>query len=58
VTAFSSAGVFIRDRFAGPVSTPDGASSWTWPMLSGNGRYVVVLDTSGGGRVSVAPNPL
>lgn len=58
LTAFSSSGVFIRDRFAGQVSTPAGAAAWMWPMLSGNGRYLVVLDTSGGGRVIVAPNPL
>jgi hypothetical protein len=57
VTAFAGF-VFIRDRFMGTLSTPAGASTWLWPMLSGNGSYLVTLDTSGGGRVLVAPNPL
>jgi Tol biopolymer transport system component len=57
-TTFTSGGVLLRDRFAGFASTPPGASSWLWPMISGNGRYVVALDTSNGGRVIVTPNPL
>ncbi|MBC7978330.1 MAG: hypothetical protein H7138_25375 [Myxococcales bacterium] len=58
LAAFSSSGLVIRDRFAGVTSTPPGASTWMWPMLSGNGRYVVTLDTTGGGRAIVTPNPL
>lgn len=58
LTAFTSSGVFIRDRFAGATSTPTGAVSWMWPVLSGNGRYVLAIDNSNGGRMIVAPNPL
>jgi hypothetical protein len=58
VTAFSAAGVLIRDRFAGVTSTASGASAWLWPMISANGRYVAALEAASGGRVIVTPNPL
>lgn len=48
----------IRDRFAGVTSQPVGATAWQAPALSGNGRYVVVLDSTSGGRLLVTPNPL
>ena len=48
----------IIDRFSGTTSTPAGASTWIWPVISDNAQYVVALDTSGGGRVIVAANPL
>jgi Tol biopolymer transport system component len=50
--------MLIRDRFAGVTNQPSGASQWQLPALSGNGRYVVVLDSTSGGRVLVLPNPL
>jgi Tol biopolymer transport system component len=49
-------GVSIRDRFTNTTVIPVGASNWLWPTMSSNGRYVVVLDTTG--KLIVAPNPL
>jgi len=57
VTAFAFNGVFLRDRIAGVSASLPGSSSWLWPMLSRNGRYLVALDASTG-RAIAAPNPL
>jgi hypothetical protein len=55
----STTGVTICDRFKPATATPPGAANWVWPSLSGNGRYVVVLNaTAPGGALVVAPNPL
>lgn len=58
MAAAQSNGVLLRDRFAAITVAPPGSSSWQAPSFSGNGRYVVVHDTSSGGRVRVLPNPL
>lgn len=50
VTEFGRSGVTIQDLIAGTgVSLPNNVVLF-WPMLSGNGHYIVVLDalTSGG----------
>jgi len=49
--------VFVRDRFGAVTVRPTGATSWLWPALSGDGRYMVVLETTGGGLI-VMLNPL
>jgi len=50
-------GNVVCDRFAA-TSRPLSSSAWSWPVLSGSGRYIVALDSTSGGRVVVAPNPL
>jgi Tol biopolymer transport system component len=55
---FDFNGVFFRDRFAAVSSIPSGSINWAWPMISGTGRYVVVLDATNGVRALVMPNPL
>ena len=55
-TYTSTPGVTICDRFRPATATPPGSASWVWPSFSGNGRYVVVLTSSG--NLVVAPNPL
>jgi Tol biopolymer transport system component len=51
-----SGGLSIRDRFTNTTVTPLGASSWFWPTISSNGRYVAVIDSAG--NLIVTPNPL
>lgn len=50
--------VVVRDRFAGSsISMPvPGSSQPASPVISGDGRYIVVIDTSTG-AVTVLPNP-
>jgi Tol biopolymer transport system component len=55
-SSVSAPSVIVHDRFSGS-STAIGTSTWQWPMISGNGRYIVVLDSSNGGQIVVAPNP-
>jgi len=50
--------VFVRDRFGAFTTRPTGAATWLWPSLSGDGRYMVVLDTTGVGGLIVMLNPL
>jgi hypothetical protein len=59
-TAFlgTTLGSLIYDRFAGTVVSPPDTTTWLWPVLSSSGRYIVVLDSTGGGRILVVPNPL
>jgi Tol biopolymer transport system component len=53
-----AAGVQIIDRFT-PITTMLHDSTWHWPVVSSNGRYIAVLDTTGGAvSLTVAPNPL
>ena len=56
--ATTSGNPFVRDRFAAITATPAGSQRWRLPALSGNSQYIVALDTSNGGRLTVAPNPL
>jgi Tol biopolymer transport system component len=54
-------GISICDRFAAKVSDLSGApgsGTWTFPMFSGNSRYVAAIATAGGGSLIIAPNPL
>jgi hypothetical protein len=52
-------GVTICDRFKPATATLPGSGLWAWPILSGNGRYVAVLNTAVPGvTLVVAPNPL
>jgi Tol biopolymer transport system component len=55
---FNFDGVFIRDRLAAVSRFLTGSRNWQFPMLSGNGRYIVAFDSSNGGRIVVLPNPL
>lgn len=50
-------GVRIHDRFAAITLTPPGSFSWFAPAISGNGRYVVVVDDTNR-KVVVTPNTL
>lgn len=54
-TTFAS---IIYDRFAGTSVSPLDTTTWLWPVLSSSGRYIVVFDSTGGGRILVVPNPL
>lgn len=55
----SDSAVRVRDRFAATSQALSSAVSNRWfdPSISGNGRYVVYLDSQQG-TVIVAPNPL
>lgn len=58
VVGSSSSSPTLVDRFGGGLSTltPPAGTRWSWPALSGNGRYVAVVDTTRGSFM-VMPNP-
>ena len=58
VAQFSFAGVAIRDRFAPATAVPPNSALLSWPVFSGNGRYVAVLELTTVTNVTVLPNPL
>ena len=54
----TSNGVVLVDRFAGASINLSGLRTWAWPVMSSNGRYIVVVETKGQSVVlTVAPNP-
>ncbi|HEX3761725.1 MAG TPA: Ig-like domain-containing protein [Kofleriaceae bacterium] len=54
----AATGVQVVDRFT-PATATLNTTTWLWPMVSSNGRYIAVIDTAGGGgSVLVVPNPL
>jgi hypothetical protein len=56
---FASDGVHIVDRFAPTRLRLDNLNVWRWPVVSANGRYVVVVDRrSSAIAITVVPNPL
>jgi Tol biopolymer transport system component len=58
LTQHGSSSVLLIDRFAPATSNISNGNTWQWPVLSANGRYVVVADSrSGGVGVTVAPSP-
>lgn len=55
----ASHGVTIQDLIAGTSVSLPNTAVLLWPVLSGNGRYLVVLNTlTSGGTINVQPNPL
>jgi Tol biopolymer transport system component len=51
-------GVELVDRFAATSTNLSGTRTWAWPVMSSNGRYIVVVETKGQSVViTVAPNP-
>lgn len=54
----SGTGVQVIDRFT-PSTMTLNTTTWFWPVVSGNGRYIVVSDRSSSlGSVTVTSNPL
>jgi hypothetical protein len=54
----SSSGVVLVDRFAAVSASLSGNRTWSWPVMSSNGRYVVVVETRASSIVlTVASNP-
>lgn len=50
--------VMLFDRFAAASANLSGGRTWAWPVMSGNGRYVVVVETRGASVVlTIASNP-
>jgi hypothetical protein len=54
----TSSGILLIDRFAPATINISNGNTWAWPVVSGNGRYVMVVDTTHPGvGVTVIPNP-
>ncbi|TMQ06566.1 MAG: tandem-95 repeat protein [Deltaproteobacteria bacterium] len=53
-----SSSVMLFDRFAATSANLSGNRTWLWPVMSSNGRYVLVVETRAGSVVlTVAANP-
>ena len=46
----------VVDRFAGATRSL-GPVTGSFPVISDNARYIVLLDSSGSGRLIIQPNP-